>query len=142
MLSGEKGDEVNLVAFQDALVELSVDDIRAVGASLRDRDSADDVAWWGVTLVTERLLGETRGWRRAAFAARGGAEAVRVAGRRGGLDANDPDVVAVARAAARVCRVLVAAEARPGAIERLGGGWAHLLRCPPEDRRWRLALVA
>jgi hypothetical protein len=98
----------------DRLRTLSDEDIRRSGLLIRTetRSAADEIAWWSATVRVAHLLRQQHQRQAAARAAAAATRAVKHAATRAGLVADDPDVVATARAATDAAGALVAG---PGA---------------------------
>jgi hypothetical protein len=123
---------VDVVAFGQALTELSVDDIRAVSRDLCEASDsiADEIALTRSVLLIEQTLRRTHRLQNAAAAALAAATAVQEAAQRARMTLPDSDVTRVARAAAQLARALVAAEnlGTVEAVRCLGRGF-HRLPC-------------
>lgn len=114
----------------DRLRSMPAGMIQEAGRRVRDenRSAADEIAWWSATVRVEQLI--RRQHQRIAATAAAGAvrRAVRQAAVHAGLTHDDPDVVAVARAASDVAGALAAGPRAEGEIryflERLGPPFA------------------
>ena len=121
---------VDVVAFGEAVSELSVDDIRKISLDLSSAVSstADEIATTRAVLMIEQTLRRTHRLHNAATAALAVATAVQDVAHRARVPLPDPDVTRVARAAAQLVRGMVAIES-PGideAVRCLSRGWELL----------------
>ena len=113
--------------FVDALRRLSGPDIEKIARSLDSDALCDEVDWWRATIAIDKVARRARCSRVAGCRAAEAARAVVDAAGRGGLDALDPQVLRVSRAAADVARGLAAgAGARP-VVGLLLEYWAPVL---------------
>jgi len=132
--------ETDARRFIRVLMHLSAKDLRLLGQALSARHTyrPDDVAWWQAIVALDRALRRCGRARLAAAAAGAASQAVISAAARHGMSAADHDVMAVARGAAEVARVLAAGEAQPPTAKCLLLGWEAFLPCctpPPEPHR-------
>ena len=103
-----------LPRFLGELEQLSASDLRRIAESLESEALTDEVDWWRATIAIDKVLRHTRCTRQAGRAASNAVHAVGDAAQRAGLDASEPIVTRVARAAADVARGLAAGPpARP-----------------------------
>jgi uncharacterized glyoxalase superfamily metalloenzyme YdcJ len=121
---------VDVVAFGQAVSELSVDDIRKISLDLSSAVSstADEIATTRAVLMIEQTLRRTHRLHNAATAALAVATAVQDVAHKARVPLPDPDVTRVARAAAQLARGMVAFDA-PGideAVRCLSRGWEVL----------------
>jgi hypothetical protein len=126
---------VELLAFERALADLTVPDIRLISLDLVTvkENTADEVACTRSVLVIEQTLRRTHRLHNAASAALEAATTVQEVAERGKVALPDDDVTRVARAAAQLARGLVIGDA-PGvdeALRCLGRGW-HRVPCLAE----------
>ena len=124
---------IGAVRFAQSLLHLSRPSIERLVAQLKARRtfSGDDVAWWEATTALNRALRRRDIGHQAAMAAQLASQAMLAAATRTGL-ALSPDVLAAARSAGEVARVLVA-----GGMNRTGAGylvrgWEEVLVPPAE----------
>jgi hypothetical protein len=121
---------VELLAFERALADLSVPEIRLIALDLVSANecTADEVARTRSVLVIEQTLRRTHRLHSAASAALEAATTVQEVAERGKVSLPDDDVTRVARAAAQLARGLIIGDA-PGvddALRVLGRGWYRL----------------
>jgi hypothetical protein len=124
---------VDAARFAQSLLHLSRPNIGHLVARLNARRTSpdDDVAWWDATTSLDRTLRHRGAGHQAAMAAHLASQATLAAATRTGL-ALSPDVVAVARSAGEVARVLVAGDMSTTGARYLARGWEQLL-LPPAD---------
>lgn len=118
---------MELLAFERALTDLTVSDIRLISLDLVTvkENAADEVACTRSVLVIEQTLRRTHRLHNAASAALEAASTVQEIAELGNVALPDDDVTRVARAAAQLARGLVVGDA-PGvddALRCLGRGW-------------------
>jgi hypothetical protein len=94
----------------DRLRTLTAEDIRRAGLLIRSeaRSAADEIEWWSATIRVGHALRHQRRRVAAAQATAAATRAVRHAAHQAGLTADDPDVVATARAATDAAAAVVA----------------------------------
>jgi uncharacterized membrane protein YqiK len=97
-------DTSELDTFTNTLRKLAHDDIRAHARHVQA--VADDLDWWQTTIAVDQRLRNIHMSRRAAAAARAARDAVLATV--AADDRNQPEVIAVSRAAADAARALVA----------------------------------
>jgi hypothetical protein len=121
---------VELLAFEQALADLTVPDIRLISLDLVTvkENTADEVACTRSVLVIEQTLRRTHRLHNAASAALEAASTVQEVAELGNVALPDDDVTRVARAAAQLARGLVVGDS-PGvdeALRCLGRGWYRM----------------
>jgi hypothetical protein len=121
---------VDVLAFGQALGDLTIDDVRAIAKDLAQANSspADELAATRSVLVIEQSLRRAHRLTNAAAAASAAATTVQDVAVRAHVQMPDPGVTRVARSAAQLARGLVACD-RPGvndAVRFLGRGWHRL----------------
>lgn len=89
---------------------MDLDDIRRAGFLLRAerRTAADDISWWSATIRVEHVVRREHRRVAAARSAAAASRAVRDTAAQAGLEPDDPDVVAAARAASEAAGALAA----------------------------------
>jgi hypothetical protein len=119
---------IDAARFNQSLLHMSRPKIELQAAGLRTRGASpgDDVAWWEATMALDEILRRRGASHGAAMAAHLASQAVLVAATRTGL-ALGPDVIAVARSAGEVARVLAAGDLNTSGASYLARGWEDLL---------------
>ena len=119
---------VGAARFAQSLLHLSRPSIERLVARLGARRTSadDDVAWWEATTALNRALRRRATGHQAAMAAHLASQAILTAATRGGL-ALTPDVLALARSAGEVARVLAAGDMDTTGAGYLIRGWEDLL---------------
>jgi hypothetical protein len=120
---------VDIPAFERALSELTLDDIRSIARDLSDSISttADEIAATRAVLTIEHTLKRTHRLHFAAAVSVHAATTVQDVASRAHIELPDADVTRVARSAAQLVRGLIAVG--PGvdeALQVLARGWTHL----------------
>ena len=126
---------MDIAVFGQALVELSVDDLRSIAVDLHAAraSTADEIAGTRAMLTIEQTLRRAHRLHDAAAAALAAATKVQSVAQRADIPMPDSDVTCVARAAAQLARGLIVGD-HPGvddALHVLGRGW-HRLPCLAE----------
>jgi hypothetical protein len=124
---------VGAARFAQSLLHLGRPSIERLVAQLDARRTSadDDVAWWEATTALNRALRRRATGHEAAMAAHLASQAILAAATRTDL-ALTPDVLALARSAGEVARVLTAGDFDTTGAGYLIRGWEDLLR-PPAD---------
>ena len=124
-------ERIDAARFTQSLLHMSRPKIELQAAGLRVRGTSpgDDVAWWEATMALDQALRRRGAWHGAAMAAHLASQAVLAAASRTGL-ALGTDVIAVARSAGEVARVLVAGDPNTTGAGYLTRGWEDLLVLP------------
>ena len=118
---------MDLTGFNDALRDLTVNDIHSVARSLANDTVGDEVDAWQATIAIDRALRHTHRTRLAARAAWDAAQAVQRIAESEGLELPNIDVTHVARAAAEIARGLVAGDEVAAEVQQLLQHWFPVL---------------
>jgi hypothetical protein len=126
---------IGAARFAQSLLRLSRPSIERQVARLKARRTfpGDDVAWWEATTALNRALRRRDIGHQAAMAAQLASQAMLAAATRTGL-ALSPDVLAAARSAGEVARVLVAGDMNRTGAGYLVRGWEEVLVPPAESQ--------
>jgi hypothetical protein len=121
---------VDIAVFGQALVELSVDDLRSIALDLHAAraSTADEVEGTRAMLMIEQTLRRAHRLHDAAAAGLAAATKVQAVAQKAELDLPDDDITCVARAAALLARGMIVGD-HPGiedALHVLGRGWQRL----------------
>lgn len=119
---------IGAARFAQSLLHLNRPSIERQVARLRARRTfpGDDVAWWEATTALNRALRRRDIGHQAAMAAQLASQAMLAAATRTGL-ALRPEVLAAARSAGEVARLLVAGDMNGTGASYLARGWEDFL---------------
>jgi hypothetical protein len=120
---------VDIPAFERALAELTLDDIRSIARDLSDSmtTTAEEIAATRAVLTIEHTLRRTHRLHLAAAVSLQTATTVQDVAARAHVELPDADVTRVARSAVRLARGLLADGPRvPEALQVLARGWTRL----------------
>ncbi|MFM8304507.1 MAG: hypothetical protein ACKOA9_09450 [Actinomycetota bacterium] len=117
---------MDLVAFDAALADLTVDDLYRVAKALDLGSLDDEVDWWRTTIAIDRALRHARASRHASRAAVHAVARVESCAVVAGLRLPDDDVTRVARSAAEIARGLAAGPGAAPIVRLLLEPWASV----------------